>query len=130
MPSVLINRRVILAGNRITTAPTTPTGLAAFPGDGEVTLDWNVSIGATGYKIYRGGVFLANAGEGVTEIVNTPVTNGVTYSYTISATNAGGESAQSDATTATPDSGGDTYLRPGGSFTYLRPGGVDQYLRP
>ena len=33
--------------------PAIPTGLAVTPGDGQVTLNWTASTGATSYDIYR-----------------------------------------------------------------------------
>ena len=38
----------------LTTAPVTPTGLTATPGNASVTLNWTVSSGATSYIVYRG----------------------------------------------------------------------------
>ena len=81
--------------------PAAPTGLTATPGNTTVTLNWTAISGAT-YKVYKGGVFLANSSS--TSYVATGLTNGVLVSFTVSAVTGGGEGAQSTAATATPSS--------------------------
>jgi autotransporter-associated beta strand protein len=93
------------------TAPGAPTGLAATKGDGTVTLTWNASAGANYYTIQRSTVVnsngtvayttLNNTNTGATYVDTTP-SNGSTYDYIVSATSAGGTSANSAAVTATP----------------------------
>jgi len=96
-----------------TSAPSTPTGLAAIPGNGSVALSWNASSGATSYSIYRG---TTSGGEGTTPVAttttnsytNTGLTNGTTYYYKVSATNSAGTSAQSSEVSATPSASATT----------------------
>lgn len=80
--------------------PSVPTGLAATPGDTQVALTWNAVSGATSYKLYRGGSLINS--PTATNYTNTGLTNDTTYSYTVSAVNGAGESAQSSAVNATP----------------------------
>lgn len=86
-------------------APTVPTDLAADEGDSEVVLTWTAStdnIAVTGYRVYRGGVLVAS--PTATTYTDATVTNGVEYSYTVSAVDAAGnESAQTSAVLATPE---------------------------
>ncbi|XID92815.1 DUF4466 family protein [Paenibacillaceae bacterium WGS1546] len=93
------------------TVPAAPTGLTATAGDGQATLSWNASSGATGYNVKRattsGGPY-ATVATGVTGTSYTEagLTNGVTYYYVVSASNAAGESANSAQVDVTPSAGG------------------------
>jgi hypothetical protein len=79
--------------------PPTPTGLTVTgTTSSSVSLSWNASSGATGYKVYRG--------TNVTTVTGTSATIGglaasTTYSFSVSATNANGESAKSASVSAT-----------------------------
>lgn len=86
--------------------PATPDNLVATPGRNSVKLDWDVSAGATKYKVLRG-----TSSTTVTTVLGTPTTNtytdntavvGTTYYYAVTAieptTNA--ESAQTVALAA------------------------------
>jgi subtilase family serine protease len=90
------------------TVPSAPTGLSATAGDGQVTLTWNGSSGATSYNVYRS---LTKGGEGATaykkgitstSFTDTGLTDGTTYYYTVTAVNSAGESGQSSEVSATP----------------------------
>ena len=89
------------------TAPATPIGLVASAGNASVGLTWTASAGATSYSVYRG---TAAGAEGATAVgtstsnsfTNTGLTNGTTYYYTITASNAAGTSAKSAEVHATP----------------------------
>ena len=90
--------------------PPAPTGLSASAGNGQVSLTWSSSSGATSYDIYRG---TSSGGESSTPITtgltstsytNTGLTNGTTYYYKVSAVNAGGTSPESSEASATPES--------------------------
>ena len=89
------------------TAPAAPTGLAASAGNAQVGLSWAASAGATGYIVKRatlsGGPY-TNIASGIagTGYSDTAVSNGTTYFYVVSATNAGGESGNSNQASATP----------------------------
>lgn len=80
--------------------PTAPTGLTATSGDKQILLTWSTAAGATSYKVYRGGTVVASPTAG--SYTDSGLTNGVTYTYEVSAANADGESARSAATSATP----------------------------
>lgn len=89
-------------------APAAPTNLVAVAGDGQVTLTWTASVGATSYAVKRatspGGPYtVINPSVAGTSFVDTTVTNGIAYSYIVTASNGGGESgASGEAPPATP----------------------------
>jgi fibronectin type 3 domain-containing protein len=89
--------------------PPAPTGLSAVPGNAQVTVNWGASAGATGYIVYRAtntsGPFSAIASVSSTSFTNTGLINGTTYFYSVSATNAFGQSALSAYIGATPQAG-------------------------
>jgi hypothetical protein len=91
-----------------TGAPAAPVNVAASPGDGQVTLTWTASAGATGYEVYRGtdpgGEDATPIARGVatTSFTNTGLVNGTTYYYVITAANSSGESGPSSEALATP----------------------------
>jgi fibronectin type 3 domain-containing protein len=86
--------------------PPVPTGLSATPGNAQVTVNWSAASGATGYIVYRAtsssGPFSSIASVAGTSYNNTGLVNGTTYFYTVAATNAFGQSAQSAYIGATP----------------------------
>jgi fibronectin type 3 domain-containing protein len=94
-----------------TSAPATPTGLSATPGNAAVTLNWDASAGADYYTVRRSTVVnavgsvsyitLSNTVTGTTFTDSTP-TNGVPYIYYVTATNDVGTSGNSTTATATP----------------------------
>ncbi len=85
-------------------SPTVPTGLeiSSFS-QNQVNLSWDAStdnVGVTGYRIYRGGVFLGEST--VTNYSDNLVSDGHTYSYNVSAFNAAGyESGHSSPVSVT-----------------------------
>jgi uncharacterized protein (DUF1800 family) len=87
-------------------APATPSGLAATPGNNQVTLVWSASTGATGYSIGRAtsstGPYASVGESSSMSFTDTGVTNGTAYYYVVSASNATGSSANSPSVTATP----------------------------
>jgi len=91
------------------TAPSVPTGLVATAQAAcwLVTLDWNNSTdaasGVRGYRVYRNGVF--DQFVVASQASDADLTGSTLYSWTVSAIdNAGNESAQSSAATATTGS--------------------------
>jgi glucuronyl esterase-like protein/fibronectin type III domain protein len=86
--------------------PPTPTGLAAMPGNGQVSLSWNASSGATSYNVKRsttsGGPYTTITNRTTTSFINTGLANGTTYYYVVSALNSGGESGNTSQVSATP----------------------------
>jgi fibronectin type 3 domain-containing protein len=98
------------------TAPGTPTGLTATPGDGQAVLNWTApsSDGGTpviGYDVYRSTVSGDELAVGSTDASTTSFTdgnlaNGTTYYYEVTAVNAAGQSADSAEVSVTPASDG------------------------
>ncbi|TLZ66884.1 MAG: hypothetical protein E6K12_05390 [Methanobacteriota archaeon] len=95
------------------TVPSAPRNLQATPGNAQVTLNWQAPASDGGspillYTIYRGE---SSGGESllitvplVTTYTDLAVSNGVTYYYQVSATNAIGEGPRSNEDSATPSS--------------------------
>ena len=87
-----------------TTAPSVPANLAAsVASPTQVNLTWSAStdnVGVTGYDVFRDSVNLTTVGSTVYN--NTGLTPGQTYSYTVRARDAAGNtSSQTSAVTAT-----------------------------
>ncbi|MGO8672053.1 MAG: choice-of-anchor tandem repeat GloVer-containing protein [Capsulimonadaceae bacterium] len=88
-------------------APPAPAGLAATAGTARVSLSWTACTYATSYNVYRAtasgaeGTTAAGTASGTTYI-DTGLTNGVGYFYTIAAVDGGGTSTQSNEASATP----------------------------
>jgi len=90
------------------TVPGAPTLNTATAGNQQVALAWsapssNGGAAIDGYYVYRGGSKV-NGGNLVagTTFTDTTVTNGTTYTYTVTAHNSKGESQQSNSKSATP----------------------------
>jgi polysaccharide biosynthesis protein PslG len=88
------------------TVPAMPGNLTALAGNAQVTLAWSGSNGATSYRVKRaltgGGPYAQLATTSNIGYVDTPVTNGTTYFYTVSAVGSAGESADSTQVSARP----------------------------
>lgn len=85
-------------------APSTPT---AAPFNARIDLAWGAVTGATGYNVKRstsvGGPYSTVGTPAAPSFSDTAgLTNGTAYYYVVSATNAGGESADSPQVAATP----------------------------
>ncbi len=99
---------VTISGTPIPVAPpAAPTDLVATGGNAQVALTWTASSGATSYNVKRatstGGPYTTIAtGVTATSHNDTTVVNGTTYFYVVSALNVGGESADSNEASATP----------------------------
>ncbi len=95
------------------TTLTTPAGLSATPGDGQVTLTWTAVTGATSYNVYYGtaaGVTTASTKVASTAspCTITGLTNTTTYYFAVTATeftvasSVGSETALSSKVSSTP----------------------------
>lgn len=89
------------------TAPSAPAGLTALAGNGQATLSWNAAAGAAAYTVKRstasGGPYsVVASGLASTSYTDTGLTNGTTYYYVVTASNAAGESGHSAQASATP----------------------------
>ena len=87
-------------------APAAPLNLVATTNFGQVVLTWSSSVGATNYYIKRsfinGGPYTVIASTSALTYTDTNVFNGTTYYYVISASNSGGEGANSTQISARP----------------------------
>ena len=87
--------------------PAPPTNVIATPGNGQVTISWDLVSNATSYNIYTGisgGGALIQANV-TPSYVNTELTNGAQYFYQVTAVNAAGESERSVEVSAIPTAG-------------------------
>ncbi|MBV8878992.1 MAG: hypothetical protein JOZ69_20550, partial [Myxococcales bacterium] len=86
--------------------PAPPSGLQLSAGNARVTLSWSAAPRATSYTIRRGtsagGPYAEIASPAALSHVDTDVTNGTTFYYTVSALNIGGEGPASAEASATP----------------------------
>ncbi len=108
--------------------PSAPSGLVAAAGNAQVVLTWQAPASdggsaITSYKVYRGTTagsetLLTTLGN-VSTYTDSAVTNGQTYFYQVTATNALGESAKSSEVSAIPN-----VPPPPGDNTLLIVGGV------
>jgi chitodextrinase len=94
-----------------TQAPTTPTGLQVTgKSSSTASLSWTASTddtGVTAYDVFRGGTRVGSTGS--TSFSDTGLAPSTTYSYTVKARDAAGNtSATSAAVPATTDEGGGT----------------------
>ena len=89
------------------TRPAAPGGLTATAGNGQVSLSWKASSGATSYDLLRGtssgGETLVDSGLTGTSFADTGLSNGTTYYYEVAAVgNSGIVSYNSTEASATP----------------------------
>jgi fibronectin type 3 domain-containing protein len=88
------------------TVPPAPAGLAASPGNAQVSLSWSACSGATSYHVKRsavsGGPYTQVAAPSGTTYLDVSLINGTKYFYVVSAVNSAGESANSAEVKATP----------------------------
>src|SRR5580700_4069620 len=85
--------------------PVAPMGLAATPGNAQVSLTWTASASASSYHLKRSttsGAETQISAPTSTNYTDTGLTNGTKYFYDVSAVNSGGESANSPEVSATP----------------------------
>ena len=89
---------VTTAGAADTTPPTTPTGLTAAAGSSGANLSWSAStdnVGVTGYIVRRNGVQIATPGS--RSYADTGLSAATTYSYTVAARDAAGNTSPNSA---------------------------------
>jgi fibronectin type 3 domain-containing protein len=85
--------------------PVAPMGLAAIPGNAQVSLSWTASASASSYHVKRSttsGAETQISAPASTNYTDTGLTNGTKYFYMVSAVNSGGESSNSSEVSATP----------------------------
>src|SRR5262249_66947 len=90
-----------------TAPPSTPTGLAATAEESKIILNWNVATAPVTYLVKRatvsGGPYSMIASNVRTiNYTDAAVTNGTTYYYVVSASNALGESPDSGEASGVP----------------------------
>jgi fibronectin type 3 domain-containing protein len=94
------------ASGGVSVAPAVPAGLAAVPGNAQISLSWMASSGATGYYVKRstttGGPYTQISAQSASAYTDTGLTNGTKYFYVVTAYNSAGESANSAEVSATP----------------------------
>jgi len=88
--------------------PSTPGGLAAVNGAGNVSLSWNAStdnVGVTGYTVYRNGSALATVSGTTLSYTDASVASATSYTYTVDAFDAAGNRSSQSAVVSdtTPD---------------------------
>jgi hypothetical protein len=85
-----------------------PVNVIATPGDGQVTISWNASAGATSYNIYYGTTSgnLKASGLRITGAASpwviSGLSNGVLFNFVVTAVNSAVESTESIQVSATP----------------------------
>jgi fibronectin type 3 domain-containing protein len=90
------------------TVSTAPQAVTATAGNTTATVSWNLPSSLGGgtistYNIYRNGSLIATpAGSAGRAVVDSGLTNGTAYTYTISATNQAGEGPQSIGVNCVP----------------------------
>ncbi len=99
--------------------PPAPANLAATPGDGEVTLTWDPSRGASGYYLYYYPTNSAIPGNRQplaqttsTTYTQSPLTDGVLYEYFAAASNVAGMSSMTEAMAVPSFMTGTTFTSP------------------
>lgn len=92
--------------------PAAPSGLTATAGNGQVSLGWTASSGATSYNVLRstttGSGYASIASVSATSYVDAGLTNGTAYYYVVQAVNSYGTSGNSTQVSATPGTSGST----------------------
>jgi autotransporter-associated beta strand protein len=94
------------SGSIMVLLPPVVSGLAAFPGNQQVTLNWSSQVGATNYVLEvsttNGGPYTVLLNTTNNSYVNTGLTNGTTYYYIMYSQGPNGQSPFSAQASATP----------------------------
>jgi hypothetical protein len=106
--SGLASTNVTITAAATLPAPDAPAGVMAVSGDGQVTVSWDVTPGATGYNVRRstssgGSYTIISTNTGVLGFVDTNVSVLTTYYYVVTALNSGGESLNSAEVSTSSD---------------------------
>jgi len=105
------------------TAPPAPTGLTAIAANKSVTLSWSALLSISYYRVYRNGVLVAS--PSASPYTDTGLTNGVTYSYQISAVTSGAvEGPKSAVVTVIAGVPSRPWAAPVTTATYEVPGAI------
>ena len=116
---------VFQAGGGTATAPSAPTGVVATPGNGSATVSWTApAAGGSTITSYTVTPYIGATAQPATTVTGAPpatttpitgLTNGIAYTFTVSAANAIGSGPASAASNAvTPGAS------PGGQWSALR----------
>jgi hypothetical protein len=106
--SVTSRAATLTVNAAVPSSPQAPVGLTASAGNGQVILQWTGVQGAVTYSVYQGtasGSYGSNPAatvSGATYYTAIGLTNGMTYYFTVKASNAGGSSSYSGEVSATP----------------------------
>ena len=98
--SVASSASATITATPVAAKPSTPTGVTATAGNAQVVVSWTAVSGATSYSVYRNGTLVGSPTAAT--YTDTGLTNGTTYTYTVTANNTGGASTASTGVTATP----------------------------
>jgi hypothetical protein len=96
----------LLVSGSSAAVPAAPTNLVASPGNNTVNLTWSASASATSYQVKRalasGGPYATLASTAATSYSDSPLINGTTYYYVLSASNSSGEGVDSGEISVVP----------------------------
>lgn len=83
-----------------TEAPVAPTGVIAIGGATGIVIAWNAVPGASGYRVYKDGLYLAQVAATTRSHVDAGLSAGASGTYAVAALNSFGESDPSGEVSA------------------------------